>query len=251
MMKNKKSRNSKGMTLVEIIVAMTIFMFISLMVCTTFEFASNVDSKSKMRNYEIDDQALAIENRDDDRVSDFPKEAGDNKFEMTFGDALEGVSEKNGSIDVYRYSANNQKYKEYISTRLRFLTTNSLDTSGNFTPTATLKKIEFKNTSLSPITIKVSAAEGWRIMFQNESKTSPYIFKVEPGKTIYVGVNQADATKLPTVLASMSLLDDEGESYGSHPSITREGMITDWCAKFTVQGDAEATSLKFEGYFDN
>lgn len=67
-MKDKK--NSKGMTLVEVVVAMTIFAMVAGAVMTAISGAVKQTAKNRKRDLEVGQQANAVRKNSNDEVTD-------------------------------------------------------------------------------------------------------------------------------------------------------------------------------------
>ena len=183
MKKNKK--NLKGMTLVEVIVAMTIFAISFAAVLTILSGAFQQTVRNRKRDIESGDQAAAIGKKSDQDLT----QVGSSTFQINYSGG--GY---NASRPVTLFQANQQTFNQDFGFQYKTFqnaTLEGLDTSNNNADEYKFVVIN-PSTSTDTITIRVTIATG--TIYEGNYDSYGYIHPskvytrtVEPGKSINFG----------------------------------------------------------------
>lgn len=159
-MKNKK--NSKGMTLVEVVVAMTIFAMVAGAVMTAISGAVQQTAKNRKRDLEVGQQANAVRKNSNDEVTDL------GEYTISFNDTRGLKTEK-----VQMYEADAAQFGKDFGFQVKSFQIGSIGS----TPTKNAKDEEYKllivNQTSENITAYVTVENGY--IYEGESSITGYI----------------------------------------------------------------------------
>lgn len=159
-MKNKK--NSKGMTLVEVVVAMTIFAVIAGAVMTAVAGAVQQSAKNRKRDLEVGQQANAVRKNSNDEVTDL------GEYTISFNDTRGLKTEK-----VQMYEADAAQFGTDFGFQVKSFQIGSIGS----TPTKNAQDEEYKlvvvNQTSENITAYVTVDNGY--IYEGESSITGYI----------------------------------------------------------------------------
>lgn len=168
-MKTMRKVNQKGMTLVEVMVALTVFTLTITTIIAIMTTLAHVKWQVMMNDQETDAQRSNIEEQIDKQsassISDFNVGTTDtNKVKFTLGGGLSDLIPDTNPMYVYYYESDGISFADQVDWRLKFFTTKSKSLLGDFTPDPTTKlyKVNIHNYSDNNIQLIVdyTAAEG-------------------------------------------------------------------------------------------
>lgn len=194
-------KNKKGMTLTEVIIAMTIFGIMSAAIITALYISVQYTQRSRMRDTELAQQTEGVGKLDDTRLT----QVGTDKFNIEFSN-LTVPSDPIKNTQVTLYSANDVQFGSRFGFNVKTFTDGTLSSpSTTVDPTAGDEyKFFIQNNSAEDVTLIVNVSGGHIFEVANNSATGylhtsdRYTRTIPKGSFVEFGYENAapDATSL-------------------------------------------------------